>query len=123
MSNGWFENSRDLLIPIIKEMNKLLHKAKLNGRDTRSNVKNVLDCDKGKWIENLVYDINRINSNPKMAWDNVKILIDGCVNHHVKNNGMKFKEDNGVLETSDAENAFLVANCFEKVFNRDADVD
>ena len=58
VNNEWLERSRDLLMPIIKERNKFLHKAKLNGghdevlkqqcRDARSNVKNAVDCSKGK---------------------------------------------------------------------------
>ena len=36
---------------------------------------------------------------------------------------MKFKDENGELATSDAQNAFLVTKFFKKVFNRDADVD
>ena len=36
---------------------------------------------------------------------------------------MEFKEENGVLMTSDADNARLIADFFEKLFNHDADVD
>ena len=103
-------------MPIIKERNKLLHKVKLNGgddevlkhqcTDTRSNVKKIVGCAKEKLIEHLVHELKRINTNPKMAWDDIKIFKDDFANHHVKKNVIKFKDENGALVTLDAENAF-----------------
>lgn len=53
-------------------------------RDARSNFKNAIEVAKGKWTEMLVEKKSYIKINPKLAWDNIKILKDGFKGHHVE---------------------------------------
>ena len=122
VNNGRFEHNGKVLKPVIKERDKLFHKAKLSGgddevlkqkfRDTRSNVKNSAEHAKGKLMEYLVDDLKCINANPKKAWEYIKILKDGFSDHHVKKNTMKFKDKSGVLAMSDADNTLSAAIFF-----------
>ena len=121
-NNGQLEHSRECLAPIIKEVNKLLYKSKMsNGTDevlaqqyksARSNIKKSVEISKLKLISHLVDDTKHINTNHKKAWEHIKIVTDGFKNHHFKKIIFKFRDENRLTATLDAENIQLAANDF-----------
>jgi len=132
-NRGWFEFSSDLLRPLIDRRNSLLARARvIHGcdedlkqqcRDAKNDLKDAIAVAKGRWIEHLVSKISQIKLNPKEAWDNIKLLSNGFVGHHVVKKSLKFRNKDGSIATSDRENAILAGEHFTKVFNRDASVD
>ena len=92
-------------------------------RDARSNVKNTVEIAKGRWIDHLENDVKNISLNPKRAWDKIKSLSDECKGHHAKKNAMKFRDDDGNIVVSDKDNDNVASEYFNKVLNRDANVE
>ena len=61
--------------------------------------------------------------NAKEAWDNIKILQKGFNGHHMECRAIKFRDENGKIQTSDKESIRIAGNHFTKVFNHNAKVD
>ena len=133
VTKGWFEHSKEFLKLTIKERNDLLYKVKINGRvdeflkqkcrDAHSNMKNIVEVAKGKWVEYLMNNIKNININPKKAQEKIKLLAQGYKGDHTQKNAMKFCDSKRNIAVTDKENTNLAAEYFNKVFNRDTEVD
>ena len=68
-------------------------------------------------------NISDVKMNPKIAWDNIKTLRNGFDGHYVKKNSSKFRNRDGSMIVMEKENAWIVGEHLNKVFNRDARVD
>ena len=73
--------------------------------DARSNVKNLVEVSKGKWIEMLVEKNSDMNISSKTACDNIKTLKYGFSGNCAENKSMKFRENDHVVAMTDEENA------------------
>ena len=130
-NKGWFEFSTDLIKPLIDRRNELLSRDRsTNGedaelkqqcRDAKSDLKDAVAIAKGRWI--VVGKTSQIKINPKEAWDDIKILREVFLGHHVERKSLKFRGDDGKSAITDRENAEIVGAHFTKVFNRNANVD
>ena len=122
-----------MLIHILEERKKTLAKEKsTSGNDNIMKrlcneathaVKDVIAVTKGKWVKVQVEKIDLMKSHPKEVWMHVKILKDVLISHYETTNTMKFKDADGNLAKTDADNARIAGESFEQAFNRDSEVD
>ena len=71
------------------------------------------------WVKYLVQKNKKINLRPKEAWDNIKILKNGFTTHHVKDKVLKFRQEDGSINTADKDNMRIAGKYFKKVLSRD----
>jgi hypothetical protein len=61
--------------------------------------------------------------NPRLAWENINLLIGGETSHHKTNTNMAMKLDNGELASNAKENMSVFGMHFHKVLNTHRPVD
>ena len=89
----------------------------------KNDLKDAVAIAKGRWIEYLVGKISQLKINLNEAQNNIKILSEGFLGHHVERKSLKFRGKDGKIATTDRENAEIAGAHFTKVFNRDAFID
>jgi hypothetical protein len=114
----WFQYNAANLAPPIEERNKLLH-ALHSSSDLPQSIadsmcitlhclnKNVNDkvlIAKACWAAHLCSKIHNMLSNPRVAWEYIRLLTGGTTVHHKKKVQMAMKMADGKLKTDGKEN-------------------
>ena len=69
------------------------------------------------WARTRAEEVNELNVFPKQAWEAAYSIKDGVKGHHTKAAPKSFKNAEGVLPTTPAENVNNVEHHFVRVFN------
>ena len=99
---GWYTASKSILAPAIQEKNQLRHhlhdrsglspneithiKAQLTVINKRNC--NLVELAKARWYKGLCEKIHKMSMNPRLAWENIRILTGGETAHHKTNLNM-----------------------------------
>jgi hypothetical protein len=65
----------------------------------------------------------KYRTNPRVAWEYIRLLSSGSTAHHKKKVKMAMKMANGKPATNDKENMAIFGPHFERVFNNHRPVD
>ena len=126
-NKGWFHFSKDALLPAISRRDEILHSLctatfqatqylKQALKSAQEVVTNYIALAKETCPANLAQQVHDMNFSPKQAWKTVKILVGGKESHHVKPVVMHVRLPNGNLDTTDAENALILAPYLKRVY-------
>ena len=134
--DGWFEFSKDTLVPLIGHRNKMLHAIKHSNRSnndlehTKAQLKalqNRIDYNtaeaKHKWSAYYSDKVSKMNFDGKTAWEAIRLLTNGFSAHHKKTKSMAMRLPNGELAKNDEENMSVMGPHLNKVFNNHRPVD
>ena len=128
---GWYTASKDILAPAIQEKNCLRHRlydsGSLNPNEIvaiKTQLQLVNKCNhdlvemaKAKWYTGVCSKIHEMNMNPRLAWENIRILAGGKTAHHKTNRNMSMHLENGNLASNAKENISVFGMHFSKVLN------
>jgi hypothetical protein len=78
---------------------------------------------KSRWYSNICSHIHDMRMNPRLAWENIRILTRGETAHHKTTINMAMRLPNGSLALSGAKNMSIFGPHFEQVFNNHRKVD
>ena len=135
--DDWFQFSAADLTPPIEERNQLLHEIR-NANDLppsildsmrtqlqhlNKNVKDKVLIAKARWAAHVCSKIHNMRTNPREAWEYIRILTGGSKAHHKKKVKMAMKMENGKPATNSKENMAVFGPHFERVFNNHRPVD
>ena len=131
---GWFELSKELITPLIKERTRILQRvqqdlsipvkrAKEMCIAACKNVNEAISVAKSRWANKLALQVRSMKLTPKEAWQAVRDLQSGLTGHHIKPTIMKFKLPNGDLSKHDEEHMSVLQPHFAKVFNNHQKID
>ena len=110
---GWFWYSRNILRPLVAEKNHLLHSIKNTKGLTQEfryqmeaeldrrqrHVKDQVKLAKSRYYANLAEGVHDMPFNPRLAWENIKLLAKGETVHHNRNTNMVMRNEDGSLVT------------------------
>ncbi len=134
---GWYTESESILAPAIQEKNHLrhrLHDCNNLSPDEISHIKDQLktvnkrnhdlvELAKAKWYKGICEKIHEMNMNPRLVWENIRILTGGETAHHKSNINMAMRLENGDLASNARENMSVFGSHFHKVLNNHRPVD
>jgi len=126
---GWYTASKDILAPAIQEKNRPHHHlhdcGSLNPNKIaaiKMQLKLVIkrNCDlvkmaKAKWYKGVCSKIHEMNMDPRLVWENIRILTRGETAHHKTNHNMSMRLKNGKLALNAKENMSVFGIHFDKV--------
>jgi hypothetical protein len=134
---GWYMASEHILAPAIQEKNQLHHR--LHDRsnldpdeiaDIQSQLKAInkrnqglVELAKAKWYKNICRKIHDMNMDPRLMWENIRILTGGETAHHKTNLNMSMHLENRELASNAKENMSVFGMHFNKVLNNHRSVD
>jgi hypothetical protein len=134
---GWYTASESVLIPAIEEKNRLRHR--LHDRSTLTDTeltdiqlklkhvnkrnRDLVDLAKARWYSGICSNIHNMRFNPRLAWENIRLLTGGETAHHKNNINMAMKLDTGDLASNAKENMSVFSLHFHKVLNNHRPVD
>jgi hypothetical protein len=135
--NDWFQFNADKLAPPIEERNLLLHalrssanlppsivdSMRVQRQCLNKHVKDKVLIAKTCWAAHLCSKIHNMQSNPRVAWEYIRLLTGGSTVHHKKKVHMAMKMANGKLATNGNENMVVFGPHFDRVFNNHRPVD
>ena len=84
---------------------------------TNKNVKDKVLIAKARWAAHVCSKIHDMRTNPRVAWEYIRLLTSGSTAHHKKKVKMAMKMANGKPATNDKENMAVFGPHFEQVFN------
>jgi len=133
----WFQFSRDALVPHINERNEILHTLRSSAdlplsiidsmqtslRRLSKLAKDKVLLAKAKWAAHICSKIHDMHSNPRVAWEYIRILTGGTTGHHKRKVTMAMKMTNGKTATTSKENMEVFGPHFDTVFNNHRPVD
>jgi hypothetical protein len=133
----WFQFSHETLVPPINKQNEILHTLRLStdlppsiidsmGYSLQRLSKLVKDqvlLAKARWAAHICSKIHNMHSNPRIAWEYIRILASGTTGHHKKKVTMAMKMANGKTATTSKENMEVLGPHFDKVYNNHRPVD
>jgi hypothetical protein len=126
--HDWFNlNQHELLLAIL-ERNKAyettmkaphVQSNQLLLREKRKKLRAVIKASKLTWIEKIANDLvdKNFSMTPKQTWEQVKIIQGGFQAHHKKMIITNFTRLNGTPATDNKENADIITEHFDKVYN------
>jgi hypothetical protein len=134
---GWYVASKDILAPAIQEKNRLCHRLHDSGNlstdkiaeiKSQLNVVNkrnhdLVELAKARWYKGVCGKIHEMNMDPRLAWENIRILTGGKTAHHTSNHNMSMHLKNGELASNAMENMSVFGAHFHKVLNNHQPVD
>ena len=96
--DNWFHFNADKLTPSIEERNQVLHALRSSAdlppsiadslhvqlRCLNKNVKDKVLLAKARWAAHLCSKIHNMPSNPRVAWEYIRLLTKGNTAHHKK---------------------------------------
>ena len=105
---GWYTASEDILTPAIQEKNRLHHRlhdsSSLNPNEIaaiKTQLKivhkrnhNLVEMAEAKWYKGVCSKIHEMNMDPRLAWENIRILTGGKTAHHKTNHNMSMHLEN-----------------------------
>ena len=134
---GWYEFSKNDLMPIIEEKNRLVHtlrhadgipdtvitSLKCHLKRITKHVKDMVLLAKSRWYSSICGRIHDMRMNPRLAWENIRTLTGGESAHHKRVINMAMKLQDGSLATNSKENMSVFAPHFANVYNNHRPVD
>jgi hypothetical protein len=78
---------------------------------------------KAKGYTGVCRKIHEMKMNPRLAWENIRILTGGETAHHKTNQNMSMRLENGKLASNAKENMSVFGMQFSKVLNNHRPVD
>ena len=133
---GWFEMHSSELRPLIEEKDALCHAIK--GETEESNLREMkielkrqqkivnIKCAAAKahWYRDFAETIHDMPTDPKKAWEYIKLLCGGeRLHHEAKKQAMSMKMENGELSSTDEEHIGVFGPHFDRVLNNKKDID
>jgi hypothetical protein len=134
--DNWFHFNADKLAPSIEECNQVLHalcsaanlppsiadSLRVQLRCLNKNVKDKVLIAKARWAAHLCSKIHNMCSNPRVAWEYIRLLPKEAlpITKKVK---MAMKMADGKLATNGKENMTVFGPHFDRVFNNHRPVD
>ncbi len=120
-----------ILAPAIQEKNRLRHhlhnsgnlsadeiaeiKSQLNIVNKRNH--DLVELAKARWYKGVCGKIHEMNMDPRLAWENIRILTGGKTAHHTSNHNMSMRLENGELASNARENMSVFGAHFHRVLN------
>ncbi len=134
---GWYTASKCILAPAIQEKNQLhqclhdrsgLSPDKVTGIQDQLTVINKRNYDlvelaKACWYKGICEKIYKMSMDPRLAWENIRILTGGNTAHHKANLNMSMCLANGELALNANKNITVFGVHFNKVLNNQRLVD
>ena len=134
---GWYEFSKNELMPVIEEKNRLVHtlrhadgipdaaiiSLRCHLKRITQHVKEMVLLAKSRWYSNICGRIHDMRMNPRLAWGNIRTLTGGESAHHKRVINMAMKLPDGSLATNSKENMSVFAPHFSNVYNNHRPVD
>jgi hypothetical protein len=123
---GWYAASESILHPAIEEKNRLRHQlqdthdltddeiADLKSQLKQINKRNhdLIALAKARWYSGICSNIHKMHFNPRLAWENINLLIGGETSHHKTNVNMAMKLNNGDLASNAKEKHVCLQHAF-----------
>jgi len=133
----WYKASEDILAPAIQEKNCLRHRLHHSSNlspveiaDIKTRLKLVNKCNhdlveltKARWYKGVCGKIHEMNMDPRLAWENIRILTGGKTAHHQTNINMSMHLENGELASNAKESMSVFGAHFHKVLSNHRPVD
>jgi hypothetical protein len=108
---GWYTASEAILTPAIEEKNILLHKLqdkhlitpeeteiiKTKLKEINKRNRDLVELAKARWYSGICGKIHDMRMNPRLAWENIRILTGGETAHHKTTINMAMKMKNGTV--------------------------
>ena len=134
---GWYRASEAILAPAIQEKNRFRHRLHDRGHlspgeaaTIRTRLKiiskrnhNLVELAKARWYKGVCGKIHKMHIDPRLAWENIRILTGGETAHHTANVTMSMRLINGALASNAKENMSVFGAHFHKVLNNHRPVD
>ena len=134
---GWYEFSKNELMPVIEEKNRLVHtlrhadgipdaaiiSLRCHLKRITKHVKDMVLLAKSRWYSNICGRIHDMRMNPRLSWENIRTLTGGESAHHKRVINMAMKLPDGSLATNSKENMSVFAPHFSNVYNNHRPVD
>jgi hypothetical protein len=83
----------------------------------------LVELVKARWYKGVCGKIHEMNMDPRLAWENIRILTGGETAHHKTNINMSMRLENGELASNAKENMSVFGAHFHKVLNNHRPVD
>jgi hypothetical protein len=129
---GWYTASKDILAPAIQEKNRLRHRlhdsSSLNPNEIaaiKTQLKLVNRCNhdlvemaEAKWYKGVCSKLHEMNMDPRLAWENIRILTGGKTAHHKTNHNMSMHLENGKLASNAKENMSVFGMHVKQAINK-----
>jgi hypothetical protein len=128
---GWYTASKSILAPAIQEKNRLRHR--LHNRsglspnkeaEIKAQLKVINKCNhdlvelaKACWYKGICEKVHKMRMDPRLAWENIRILTGGETAHHKTNLNMSMHLATGKLASNAKENMSVFGVHFDKVLN------
>jgi hypothetical protein len=128
---GWYTASKSILAPAIQEKNRLHHrvhdrsglspdkvaeiKAQLKVINKRNH--DLVDLAKARWYKGICGKIHKMRMDPRLVWENIRILTGDETAHHKTNLNMSMHLATGELASNAKENISVFGAHFDKVLN------
>jgi hypothetical protein len=74
----------------------------------------LVELAKARWYKGVCGKIHKMNMNPRLAWENIRILTGGKTAHHKTNINMSMRLENGELASNAKENSQYLARTSTK---------
>jgi hypothetical protein len=88
------------------------------------NVKDKVLITKAQLAAHLFSKIHNMQSNPRVAWEHIRLLTGGITVHHIKKVTMAMKMADGNIATNDGkENMAVFGLHFDQIFDNHCPVD
>jgi hypothetical protein len=129
--DSWFQFNIADLAPPIEERNQFLHALRssadlppsiLDSMRTQlqclnKNVKDKVLIAKARWAAHVCSKIHNMRTNPRIAWEYIRLLTGGSTAHHTNKVKMVMNMANGRPATNGKENMEVFGPHFKRVFN------
>ena len=134
---GWYQASESILAPAIEEKNRLRHQLQdrhalsdteladiqLKLKHINKRNRDLVDLAKARWYSGICTNIHNMRFNPRLAWENIRLLTGGETTHHKTNINMAMKLESGDLASNAKENMSVFSLHFHNVLNNHRPVD
>jgi len=102
---GWYTASKDILAPAIEENNQLHHRLQERNhltateinqlrqqlKDVNKRNRDLIKLAKSHWYSGICNNIHNMRMNPRLAWENIRLLTGRETAHHKINVNMAMK--------------------------------
>ncbi len=82
-----------------------------------------MESAKARWYSGICRKIHNMRINPRLAWENIRILTGGETAHHKMTINMAMKMEDSTLASKAKENMSVFGMHFHKVINNHRPVD
>jgi hypothetical protein len=134
---GWYTASEAILTPAIEEKNQLRHslqeknhltpmeidQLKQQLKDINKRNRDLVNLAKACWYSGICTNIHNMRMNPRLAWENIRLLTGGETAHLKTNVNMAMKLKSGDLASNAKENMSIFSMHFHNILNNHKPVD